>query len=968
MHPPLRHLTRTLAATTAVTALALAPMTTAWADDPTGPVDAGIAVQKVDGLPADFINGVDISSIIAEENSGVTFKDWNGNTADIFDTLEAADINYVRVRVWNDPANAQGQGYGGGDNGIATAIKIGKRATAHNMKLLVDFHYSDFWADPGKQQAPKAWAGMSVAQKAVATEAFTNDALTQLKDAGVDVGMVQVGNETNNSVAGVTGWTDMSKIFNAGSRAVRTVFPDALVAVHFTNPETAGRYASIASNLNANNVDYDVFASSYYPFWHGSLSNLTSVLSNVATTYGKKVMVAETSWNYTFADGDGHENTIKASSGFTQYPATVQGQANEVRDVMDAVTKVGSAGLGVFYWEPAWIPVGPPSQLEQNKVLWETYGSGWASSHAGEYDPADAGVWYGGSSWDNQAFFDFNGNPLESLNVFKYARTGSVAPRQVVSVSPVNITVPDGGTVTLPSTVSVTYNDNTVETPQVTWSGSVDWIRGPGTYTIPGTTDDGLAVTATIVVAAVNFVVNPSFEASNATPWTLTGSGASITTDADASNGSKAVKFWLGSNYSFTLSQTITGVPAGAYKLTATSQGGSSPATDTRLLTASTGGQDQTAPITLDGWRIWSTATIDNIVVGADGVVTVGARYSLTSGAWGNIDNFQLTRVEGAAADTTALRAALDDAAAVDRSKFTTASLAVLDSAIEDATVLLAASRASDADVTAVTALVTDAITALVPIPVDLVSISVTAPTHSSYTVGEAFDPAGLTVTATFSDNSTADVTALATIAQPDMSTPGTKTITVSYQGQSATTTITVADEVTPTDPPTTTAPPTTAPPTTTPPTTDPATPTTDPVTPTMTADKLTAQAGTSVTVTVTALGVPEIEIGIASTYQKLTTAAVSNGTATATVTIPASLEAGTHHLQARDANGNVVAQLAIEVMAAAATFTAPTNATPAALSSTGSDAGILVALTALLLGSGVVILTIRRRRTSSQA
>lgn len=361
MHPARRRLPRGLAAAATAGAVLLTPLlatSASAADDPTGPVDAGIVVDKVDGLPADFINGVDISSILALEESGVTFRDWDGQAADVFDVLESADVNYVRVRVWNDPFDAQGNGYGGGDNDIAAAVEIGERAKAHGMKLLVDFHYSDFWADPAKQKAPKAWSAMTVAQKAAATEEYTADALTQLKDAGVDVGMVQVGNETNNGVAGVTGWAGMSQIFSAGSSAVREVYPDALVAVHFTNPERAGSYASIAKQLDTYGVDYDVFASSYYPFWHGSLSNLTTVLDQVATTYDKQVMVAETSWNYTLEDGDGHENTIKPSSGFTQYPSSVQGQATAVRDVMQAVTDVGPAGIGVFYWEPAWLPVG----------------------------------------------------------------------------------------------------------------------------------------------------------------------------------------------------------------------------------------------------------------------------------------------------------------------------------------------------------------------------------------------------------------------------------------------------------------------------------------------------------------------------------------------------------------------------------------------------------------------------------
>lgn len=282
-----------------------------------GPVDAGIVVEKVENLSADFINGVDVSSVLSLEESGVIFRDTNGAPADLFDVLADAGVTDVRVRVWNDPFNSEGNGYGGGNVDVTRAVEIGERATAAGLGLLVNFHYSDFWADPAKQQASKEWATFTVAQKAEAVKAFTTDALQQFEDAGVNVGMVQVGNETNGKVAGVSDWDGMAQIFSAGSAAVRAVLPDALVAVHFTNPESSGRYAGYASNLDSRGVDYDVFASSYYPFWHGSLDNLTSVLSRVADTYGKKVMVAETSWAHTLEDGDGHGNVIDLSSEAT---------------------------------------------------------------------------------------------------------------------------------------------------------------------------------------------------------------------------------------------------------------------------------------------------------------------------------------------------------------------------------------------------------------------------------------------------------------------------------------------------------------------------------------------------------------------------------------------------------------------------------------------------------------------------
>ena len=680
----------------------------------TGPVQAGISVDKVDGLSADFINGVDVSSVLSLEESGVVFHDAAGNEADLFDVLAEAGITHVRVRVWNDPYDASGNGYGGGDNSPARAVEIGQRATAAGLKVLVDFHYSDFWADPSKQKAPKAWAGYTVAETVDAVGQYTTATLQAMKDAGVDVAMVQVGNETNNAVAGLSGWADMSQVFSAGSAAVRAVFPEALVAVHFTNPETAGRYASYAANLDAYGVDYDVFASSFYPFWHGSPENLTAVLKQVADTYGKRVMVAETSWATTLEDADGHPNVIDLPSEATAYPVSVQGQATAVHDVIRAVANVGDAGIGVFYWEPAWLPVGPPSSLEANKVLWEEFGSGWASSYAGQYDPADAGLWYGGSAWDNQAMFDAQGYPLESLNVFSYVRTGAVAPLAVVSIETPSITVTDGDPVALPATVTVTYNDGSSVQQAVTWSDALDYVAGPGTYAIAGITVEGLTTSATIMVKAHNLLVNGGFEDADLSAWSTTGSGFVLRSTSDVFEGAYTAHFYSGSAFAFTLSQTVTGVPAGQYRLSATIHGDGEAATDTADLTLTSSGGTATATFALNGWQAYQTPTTEAVTVGSDGILTVTAAFSLSAGAWGAVDSFELVRASAVTVDTSALTAAVVRAEGILRSVYSADSLGALDHTVEIARVVLASSSPLQVTVEAVEAQVTAALAALV--------------------------------------------------------------------------------------------------------------------------------------------------------------------------------------------------------------------------------------------------------------
>ena len=628
------------------------------------PVDADIYVEKIDNLTKDFIKGVDVSSVLANEKSGAVYYDEDGNQADLFEVFADAGVNYARIRVWNDPYDSNGNGYGGGNCDLDSAIEMGKRATKAGMKVLIDLHYSDFWADPSKQQAPKAWEGYTIEEKEEALYDYTYESLKKLIDAGVAVGMVQVGNETNNGIAGESDWENMCKLFNAGSKAVRDIDKDILVAVHFTNPETAGRYAGYAKNLDKYEVDYDVFASSFYIYWHGTTSNLTSVLKDIADTYHKKVMVAETSYAYTLEEGDGHGNTIDDENDLISgYPATIQGQANVVRDVMAAVANVGSAGIGAFYWEPAWTPVqvydadadDAEEILAENKKLWEKNGSGWASSYAGEYDAKDAGVWYGGSAVDNQALFDFEGHPLPSINVFKYVGTGAKAPLAVNKAENVEVTVKLGEEVTLPEQVTVYYNDNTTSEEAVTWNEEqVQVLEGAaaGTYTVNGTLtvlNKELTVICTVVIKPQNFVENYSFEDPTSDVWkVIAAEGYTDCTDyennaTNAKDGNYSLHFWSANDIDFTVSQEIKGLESGVYTLQACIQGGDADPQDMSIF-AKVGDKEYSASMNVSGWLNWDTPEITGIEVKAGETVEIGAHIIAAAGGWGGMDEFVLYR------------------------------------------------------------------------------------------------------------------------------------------------------------------------------------------------------------------------------------------------------------------------------------------------------------------------------------
>ena len=614
-----------------------------------------IYVEKVENLAEDFIMGMDASCVPALEASGVTYYNRKGQEQDVFRTLAESGVNYIRVRVWNDPYDANGNGYGGGNCDLDNAITIGKRATRYGMKLLVDFHYSDFWADPGKQMVPKAWKGMTVEEKAEALYQYTKESLEKIKEAGIDVGMVQVGNETNASLCGETKWPNIAVLMNAGSKAIREVFPEALVTMHFANPEKAENYASYANNLDYYGVDYDVFASSYYPYWHGTLENLSTVLGKVNEKFGKKVMVMETSYAYTAEDSDFNGNTISDGGTIVKnYPFTVQGQAACVRDVIETVAGT-PGGIGVCYWEGTWISVGQNS-WEENSAKWEQYGSGWASSYAGSYDPNDAGKYYGGNAVDNQAMFGPDGKPLGSLDIFNLVRYGNAVTPKADALEDVTLICDIGSPIVMPKTVNAIMTDGSREAVPVTWEVTQEKLDsmaagGAAKYEVNGTAD-GMAVKAYISVVEFNYLQNDSFEMGDLTGWTLTdlASANELYVEnkvTDSLTGTWHMHFWsaAANSVEFTLEQKAENLPAGTYKFSISIMGGDSGESEIYAYVKVGDEIVSTAPLQITSYGQWDTATIRGISCAEGETLTVGIYVKCQgsgSGAWGKIDDAML--------------------------------------------------------------------------------------------------------------------------------------------------------------------------------------------------------------------------------------------------------------------------------------------------------------------------------------
>ena len=571
---------------------------------PEGPEESTVYVEPVDGISDDFYRGMDVSAVLALENSGVKYYNFDGEEQDVFMTLAQADVNYIRLRVWNDPYDENGNGYGGGNNDVATAITLGQRATQYGMKVCIDFHYSDFWADPKKQFVPKAWEGMDIEEKSDALYNFTLENLTQILDAGVDVGMVQVGNEINNGMCGETDASNVRKLLASGSKAVRDAATasgkDILVAVHYTNIDDMKKLDTLLTGLQVKEIDYDIVGLSFYPYWHGTMDDLKNAIIHVRDTYGKKVYVAENAYCYTSEDGDGSANSIKGTDDLAEgYSASVQGQANEVRDVCAAASEAGAEGI--FYWEGTWIPVGP----------------------------------------------------LASLNVFKYLKYGTTAPLVIDTIPEIVVSCNIGAEVKLPDTVSIIYNDRSEEQVPVTWDAediaAIDTENG-GEFTVAGSLDEGTEVTAIVTVERVNYVQNPSFEDDDTSMWTVTYSGETNPTDyqvkaADAHSGEVAFHFWSGtSDMDFSIEQSFTDLEPGTYELSAFSQGGDLAADASMELYAVVDGKELTVPFMLTTYADWQNPTVSGIKV-TDGTLTIGVRYQCNKNSWGTLDDVTLHRV-----------------------------------------------------------------------------------------------------------------------------------------------------------------------------------------------------------------------------------------------------------------------------------------------------------------------------------
>ena len=362
-----------------------------------------------------FVKGMDLSTLLELERCGAKYYD-NGEERDLLAIMKSYDVDTIRIRLWNDPWSETGESYGAGENDLKTSLEIAKRVTAAGFGVLLNFHYSDFWADPGKQIKPKAWADYGVKELEQAVYDYTLESMRTFLDAGVNITMVQVGNELSNGLlwpeGKVPNYDNIATFVNAGIRAVRKADAAIPVMIHLDNGGNNALYREWFDNFTKRGEDFEIIGLSYYPFWHGSLQMLNDNMNDIAERYGKDLVIAEVSMGYTMEDYKNYEKlSDEERKGYAtrpalveriEYPMTKQGQYDFMEDFLNRISHIkGGKGKGFFYWEPAWIPVP---------------GSGWATPASLKYmnDPGPCG-----NEWANQALFDYDGNALPTLSLIR---------------------------------------------------------------------------------------------------------------------------------------------------------------------------------------------------------------------------------------------------------------------------------------------------------------------------------------------------------------------------------------------------------------------------------------------------------------------------------------------------------------------------------------------------------------------
>lgn len=409
----------------------------------------------------DFYKGVDISFLPQYLDEGMQIRDFDGTPVEPFTLLKKYGVNAIRLRIWNKPENVpESKGY----CNLAQTIEMARQVKNHGMRFLLDFHYSDYWADPAQQKKPKDWESLSFEELKIAVYSYTRDTLLALDAEGVLPDMVQIGNEIRSGFLFPDGelpdYEHMVELINAGIRGARSVGDsDRLqIMIHL---DQGGRYFYLkewfSKAFACGLLDFDLIGLSYYPFWHGTFTDLKDSISKLSEEFQKPILIVETAHAWRKSANGFIDETQEKIAGVE---ATPQGQRKVLDLVMNIVASLPDhRGLGIYYWEPLCIPL--PGQ------------GGWA---------------------ENMGLLDEQGKVMEGIRSFEFTRQKERWNEYAKIYAP---RLPDllvGMKPDLPKELPVLMYDGSIRKKKVTWLDALGQVldfsetglQNPGTYVISG--------------------------------------------------------------------------------------------------------------------------------------------------------------------------------------------------------------------------------------------------------------------------------------------------------------------------------------------------------------------------------------------------------------------------------------------------------------------------------------------------
>ncbi|MBD5466860.1 MAG: hypothetical protein HDR21_01770 [Lachnospiraceae bacterium] len=570
-----------------------------------------------------IIKGADISSLEAVEDYGGKFYGFDGSEVDVIKFLAENGCNYYRLRIWNNPTAS----FDAGDYcNLEHTIEMAKRIKEAGINYLLDFHYSDWWADPENQTVPAAWQGMSEEELAAAVYDYTAEVLTALAEENAYPDMVQIGNEIGNGMLWDYGSMEhpetLAKFLNSGIQAVRDTTPagqETLIMIHVQTGGSVGATQTFFETIEANGVtDYDLVGLSYYPYWQGTFADMKANIDNIYEQFGKQTVLAETAYPFTNDNADSKSNMVsEADIKGVGFEASEENQRRVLELIMNAVAEC-EGGLGIFYWEPAWLAV------------------------------EGAGVSKGsGNEWENQTLFDFEGKALDAVRAFAF-EPGSLDNDVALYVYPFDSVEIDENASgeeligELPETARVLYQDGSIREVEVTWDISSMKTITDTHVAFKGTVLD-FTVSLGADLIAKNSLNNLDFE-EGATGWVLEDEKRAGQIRNDSSSyphsGEWSFQYWNADAFTMNLYQQVEIARTDQYHLQVWSQGvGDTDLLMTLYIADADGNLIASTEFRNQGWNEWQHPIVSAQLNEGD-IVRIGVLVDAGSDDWGTMDEF----------------------------------------------------------------------------------------------------------------------------------------------------------------------------------------------------------------------------------------------------------------------------------------------------------------------------------------